>query len=70
MKHYELNKDKFPAERNGAASPLPFSEVQADVISSYQDWLNEEWIRELKSKYAVKIDDQVFEEVKKRLANE
>lgn len=70
MNHYELNMDKFPAEKNGAASPLPFSEVQADVISSYQDWLNEEWIRELKSKYAVKIDDQVFEEVKKRLANE
>jgi peptidyl-prolyl cis-trans isomerase SurA len=70
MLHYELNKDKFPHERNGTASPLPFSEVQADVISSYQDWLNEEWIRELKSKYAVKIDDQVFEEVKKRLAYE
>ncbi len=70
MKHYELNKDKFQAERNGAASPLPFREVQADVISSYQDWLNEEWIRELKSKYAIKIDDQVFEEVKKELAYE
>ena len=70
MLHYELNKDKFPAERNGASSPLPFSEVQADVISSYQDWLNEEWIRELRSKYAVKIDDKVFEEVKNRLAYE
>lgn len=70
MKHYELNKDKFQVERNGEASPLPFSEVQADVISSYQNWLNEEWIRELKSKYAVKIDDQVFEEVKKELAYE
>jgi len=70
MLYYELNKDKFPAERNGAASPLPFSKVQADVISSYQDWLNEVWIRELKSKYAVKIDEQVFKEVKKRLANE
>lgn len=51
-------------------APLPFKEVQADIISSYQDWLNEEWIRELKDSYSVKTDDQVFEEVKKRLANE
>lgn len=51
-------------------APLPFREVQADVISSYQDWLNEEWIRELKGRYPVKTDEQVIEEVKKRLANE
>jgi len=70
MLYYELNKDKFLSEKNIELSPLPFSEVQADLFSSYQDWLNEEWIRELKSRYAVRIDDQVFEEVKKRLANE
>ncbi|MFZ2341287.1 MAG: peptidylprolyl isomerase [Bacteroidales bacterium] len=49
---------------------LPFREVQADVISSYQDWLNEEWIRELKGSYTVKTDEKVYEEVKKRLADE
>ncbi|MBN2666983.1 MAG: peptidylprolyl isomerase [Bacteroidales bacterium] len=51
-------------------APLPFREVQADIISSYQDWLNEEWIRELRGSFAVKTDEQVLKEVKKRLANE
>ncbi len=50
--------------------PLPLSEVQADMISGYQDWLTEEWIKQLKEKYTVKIDNQVFDEVKKRIGNE
>jgi peptidyl-prolyl cis-trans isomerase SurA len=50
--------------------PLPLNEVQADMISGYQDWLTEEWIKQLKKKYTVKIDTQVFDEVKKRFSNE
>jgi peptidyl-prolyl cis-trans isomerase SurA len=50
--------------------PLPLKEVQSDMISGYQDWLTEEWIKKLKKKYTVKIDNQVFDEVKKRLGNE
>jgi len=46
------------------------NEVQTDMISGYQDWLTEEWIKELKKKYPVNIDNQVFDEVKKRLGNE
>jgi len=58
------------SETSAGPSPLPFSEVQADVISDYQDWLNEQWINELTRKYNVNINDQVFVEVKKRLAND
>jgi len=50
--------------------PLSFDEVKADLISGYQDWLTEEWIRQLKEKYPVKIDNLVFEEVKKQISNE
>jgi peptidyl-prolyl cis-trans isomerase SurA len=50
--------------------PLPFKDVQAEMISGYQDWLTEEWIRQLKGKYPVKVDATIFEEVKKRLGNE
>jgi peptidyl-prolyl cis-trans isomerase SurA len=50
--------------------PLPFNEVQADMISGYQDWLTDEWIRQLKGKYPVKVDVRIFDEVKKRLSNE
>jgi peptidyl-prolyl cis-trans isomerase SurA len=49
--------------------PLPFKEVQAETISGYQEWLTEEWIKQLKKKYPVKIDNSVFNEVKKRLGN-
>lgn len=70
MLHYELNKNKFLPEKSDGSSPPLFSEIQADVMSDYQDWLNEEWIRELKGRYAVRVDEQVFEEVKKRLAYE
>jgi len=68
--HYEKNKDRYLSETSTGPSPLPFSEVQADVISDYQDWLNEQWINELTRKYNVNINDQVFVEVKKRLAND
>jgi len=50
--------------------PLPFNEVQTEIISGYQDWLTEEWIKQLKRKYTVEIDRKVLDEVKKRLGNE
>ena len=50
--------------------PLPFREVQPEIISGYQDWLTEEWIKQLKKKYTVEIDHKVLDEVKKRLGNE
>ncbi len=50
--------------------PLPFDEVQGEMISGYQDWLGNEWIKQLKEKYTVKIEPTVFNEVNKRLNNE
>ncbi len=51
-------------------SPQSFDEAKTDVLSEYQDWLTEEWIRQLTEKYTVKIDNNVFEEVKERINNE
>ena len=69
-----MTKNGYPALINilkvNEPVPLPLSEVQADMISGYQDWLTEEWINQLKKKYTVNIDNQVFDEVKKRLGNE
>ena len=50
--------------------PLPFDEVQAEIISGFQDFLENEWIRQLKEKYTVKINNSVLEEVKKRITDE
>lgn len=50
--------------------PLPFDEVQAEIISGFQDFLENEWLRQLKEKYTVKINNSVLEEVKKRITDE
>jgi len=47
-----------------------FEDAKADVLAAWQDWLTAEWLRQLSKKYPVKVDDQVFEEVKKRIYNE
>lgn len=76
---YDSNLDKFTKKRLTSALnsekdyvpvPLPFDEVQEEVISGYQDWLTEKWIEELKEKYYVKVDSSVFEEVRKVLNDE
>jgi peptidyl-prolyl cis-trans isomerase SurA len=51
-------------------SPLKFDEVQGEILTRYQELLENEWIRQLNKKYSVKIDNLVLEEVKKRSYNE
>lgn len=50
--------------------PLPFEAVEGEMMNGYQEFLENEWIKQLKERYAVKIDDQVLAEVKKSLSNE
>ena len=50
--------------------PLPFKEVQGEMMTGYQEYLENEWIGQLKEKYAVKIDNLVLDEVKKSFKNE
>lgn len=40
------------------------------MIKGYQEFLESDWIRQLKEKYSVKVDSVVLEEVKKKLNNE
>jgi peptidyl-prolyl cis-trans isomerase SurA len=71
---YETIIDGFPAiikiNNIKEAVPLPFNEVQGEMINSYQQYLEETWIKQLKEKYAVKIDNVVMEEIRKNLNNE
>ena len=39
-------------------------------MTGYQEYLESEWIGQLKEKYSVKIDNLVLDEVKKKLNNE
>lgn len=50
--------------------PLPFKDLQGEIMTAYQDYLENEWIKQLKREYTVKIDDLVYDKVKKSLKNE
>ncbi len=51
-------------------APLKYEDVQADVMTGYQESLESEWIRQLNKKYSVRIDNLVLDEVKKKLRDE
>jgi peptidyl-prolyl cis-trans isomerase SurA len=50
--------------------PLKLNEVQGEMLTGYQEYLESEWIRQLKQKYNVKIDSLILDEVKKKLNHE
>jgi peptidyl-prolyl cis-trans isomerase SurA len=50
--------------------PLAFSEVQGEMMTGFQDYLENNWTEQLKVKYTVKLDSVVFADVKRRLGNE
>jgi peptidyl-prolyl cis-trans isomerase SurA len=52
------------------AVPLPFKEVQGEMITAYQQYLEDNWIKQLKEKYPVKIDNVVMDQIRKNLKNE
>jgi peptidyl-prolyl cis-trans isomerase SurA len=70
---YETYINGFPAivivEKIKPPQPLPFSEVRGEMISGYQEYLEKTWIEQLKGKYSVKIDNNVLQETKKKLAS-
>ncbi|HWB93469.1 MAG TPA: peptidylprolyl isomerase [Puia sp.] len=41
-------------------SPRNFRDARGFVINDYQNWLEDQWINELKKKYPVKIEEKVF----------
>jgi peptidyl-prolyl cis-trans isomerase SurA len=53
-----------------APVPLSFKEIQGEMMTGYQDYLEKEWIVQLKKKNSVKIDNLVLGEVKEKLNNE
>jgi peptidyl-prolyl cis-trans isomerase SurA len=71
--HY-FNRNGFPSiiliKEVKEPLPLKFEEVQEKMMTSYQEFLDREWIRQLKEKYSVRIDSFVLDDVKKDLIDE
>jgi peptidyl-prolyl cis-trans isomerase SurA len=72
--NHELRYKGFPAilsiESKIEQHPVDLIEVQGEMMTGFQDDLEEEWIGQLKKKYSVSIDNMVLTEVKKELSNE
>jgi peptidyl-prolyl cis-trans isomerase SurA len=54
-------KDKIPPR------PVPLKEQLGIVTSDYQNYLEKQWVEELKKKYPVEINKEVFNRLKKEL---
>lgn len=63
---YEQIKEQQFATGDSAQPYKPLSEVRAVVISQYQDLLEKEWVKELRQKYPVKLNEEVFKSILKR----
>jgi peptidyl-prolyl cis-trans isomerase SurA len=50
--------------------PLPFADVQGEMMTGYQVQLENNWVIQLKERYTVKIDSNELINVKKKIANE
>jgi peptidyl-prolyl cis-trans isomerase SurA len=48
--------------------PMTFEEAKAPVIADYQNYLEKNWVEQLKQKYPVKINDKSKQDVYKQLA--
>ena len=50
-------------------SEKSFDEAKGQVIGDYQIVLESEWIEELRSKFDVKINEEVLEKVNEQISN-
>lgn len=64
--YYEIIKSKYPIKDTNPVEYKPLDEMRAVVITEYQDHLDREWIAELKKKYNVTVNRQVFEMILKK----
>ena len=46
-------------------APAVWTDEKGKVTTDYQDFLEAEWVKGLRAKYEVKVDPEVWEEVKK-----
>ena len=49
------------------AGPKGLDECKGKVINDYQQYLEENWVKDLKNEFKVEVNQTVFESVKKQL---
>ena len=63
-RYYETNKEKYIDPTTSEPSKL--DDIRALVITDYQDYLDQQWISELKKKYNPTINQKAFEAILKK----
>lgn len=64
---YETVKTDYPVDQpNDTLKYKPLPEIRAIIINRYQDVLEQKWVNELKAKYPVEVDEQVFKSILKK----
>lgn len=66
VNYYEKIKTNYPVKDSNPIEYRPIEEIRAIVITEYQDYLDKEWVRELRKKYKVTIHREVFESILKK----
>jgi len=68
------NIDGFPSifvvNKHIDEVPLPLNDVQGEMITGYQQELETLWIKQLKTKFTVTIDNAVLQEIRQKIRNE
>lgn len=68
---HPFSKDGFPAvlyiKKVSEPAPIKLKDIQGDVMTGYQTFLENEWTGQLAKKYNVTIDNVVLAEVKKKI---
>jgi hypothetical protein len=65
---YDKIKTNYPVDPNAETVVYkPMSEIRALVITQYQDFLDQQWIQELKTKYPVIVKEDVFNSILKKV---
>lgn len=65
--YYEQIKTEFPVNNpTDSIKYKPLDEIRATVIGKYQDYLEKQWIKELREKYPVKVDEKLFQTILKK----
>lgn len=62
---YVDNKAKYPVS-NTDTTPKTFEEAKASVITDYQNYLEENWVKKLREKYPIFVSEEVFATILKK----
>jgi len=46
-------------------APASWEDIKGEVVTDYQDWLEAEWIKTLRAKYPVVLDEEVWNSIRK-----